>query len=101
MTNPSKAELEKEARKKREPNYLKIRFGYDSSFVLPYKDGIALLQAMEGAEVYDTSDYAHPVIRSISADNNYPETSIISREQYLLYKVAHLLKLNKSPEESK
>ena len=94
MTNPTKADLEKEARKKREPNYLKIKFGYDSIWVLPYKEGMLFLQAMELAEVYDTSNYNNPVIRGINKGEGYPETTILSREQYLMCKVAHLLKLN-------
>jgi hypothetical protein len=54
-----------------EPNYLVLEFGirYDHNLVLPYKDGIAVLTALENAKVYK-KNYSEPsLIRDVMCDD--------------------------------
>jgi hypothetical protein len=42
---------------KTKPNFLVIKLSYNFNIVLPYKEGLGLLQAMESAEVFKIRNY--------------------------------------------
>ena len=70
------------AKKAFEPNYLVLEFSmrYDDNLVLPYKDGIAVMAALENARVYKKS-YSEPsLIRDISTGDI--KTSSIGAQEY-------------------
>ncbi len=70
--------------KKQQPesNFMVISFGmrYDDSLVLPYKEGIAVLSALENARIYKKS-YSDPsIIKDVS--NTDITTSSIGSQEY-------------------
>jgi hypothetical protein len=65
-----------------EPNYLVLEFGirYDDNLVLPYKDGIAVMSALENARVYKKG-YSEPsLIRDITSGDI--KTTSIGAQEY-------------------
>lgn len=89
--DPTKAELLKKT-----SNYLKISFSYNYVIVLPYKEGMLLMQSLELAENYNADNYEHPKIESIDVNNtsNILTSEIISQEMYIKYKINALLITN-------
>ena len=59
------------AKKTFEPNYLVLGFGmrYDDNLVLPYKDGIAVMAALENARVYKKNYNDPSLIRDVMCDD--------------------------------
>jgi hypothetical protein len=51
------------------PNYLIVKFGYDNRMLLPYKAGVALLQALEEAEQYCYSYDGNDKISPFNREN--------------------------------
>lgn len=68
--------------------YIRITFGYNDAFILPYKDGIALMGHLKEAEKYDTSDYHNPKIVPLK---EYPTIHIITNEEYKKLKMMNVL----------
>lgn len=91
MTTPKKKPAVSTLLTKTE-NYVKIKFGYSTTFVLSYSDGIALLESLRNAECYDTTDYNNPVIRPIPVDAT-PEMTLITKQQYIDFKMSHIMKV--------
>lgn len=94
--------LEKEAKEKAGPHFVLFKFGYHQTYVLPYEQGLMMMQALESYEVRDSTDYENPVIRSSKPSDDSPEISLISKESYLQMKMAHLLGMHlpAEPEEN-
>lgn len=84
----------KVAAKKVPGNYLKIRLDYSTTIVLPYKDGLAFLQAFEHAEEMNDRDFKHT--RIVPLRERF-HTEILSATEYQAYKMAALL--DQSPAE--
>lgn len=68
--------------------YAKIDFGYSSSYILPYKQGIELMSKFDGALEYNNSTYKCPKIQPIK---NSPSLSLLTREQYEEYRMNALI----------
>ena len=75
-------------------NFMTLEFNYDHKFVLPHKDGVALLAAFANAERLVDRYNEKPRIEGVDRD------SVIARQfsasEYELYKVAALLNLSPS-----
>jgi len=68
--------------------YLSINFGYSLSVILPYKEGLALLDTLSNAEKIDDYGSGSPV-RPLTKDD--VRVTIISRSDYRKRKMAALL----------
>ena len=73
---------------KKAESYIRIDKEYHTFLVLPYKQGVAFIQALEGAEIFEEF-YSNPPQRK-------PISSMftmrpMSRQEYEDYKVAELL----------
>ena len=69
-------------------NYLCISFGWNSEFILPYKDGLAMLASMAHVEKLSTGNKNVP-IESINSNN--VSASIITANYYRQLKMATLM----------
>jgi hypothetical protein len=68
--------------KKIESNYMIIQFSvsYDDHLVLPYKEGIAVLAALENAKIYKKAYDAESTIKDI--ENNSIKSASIGAQEY-------------------
>jgi len=72
-------------------NFMLIEFQWDKKIVLPYKDGLALVGCLANAELLN-EQYSKPkTITGIERDSF--KTTILSRDEYELIKISHLLGL--------
>ena len=69
-------------------SYLSINFGYSLSIILPYKDGLALLDKLSNAEKIEDYSSGTP-IRPLTKDD--VRVTIISQTDYRKRKMAALL----------
>lgn len=90
-----KAKKEVQAMKKKE-NFMVVRISYDNIWVLPHKEGMALIEALKTAERFD-KDYGAQRIIPLEQDNL--RIHLMSAEEYERYKIAALL--NITPDEVK
>ena len=78
--------------KKPKDNFMLIEMYYDNKIILPYKDGLAFLAALNNAEKL-TEEYNKPH-RIIPINREAVRTSILSNEEYENYKIAALLNIS-------
>lgn len=87
-TQYEKAKKAVQAKKARD-NYLVVKIGYDIKLILPYKAGLAFMEAIGQAEKaskgYGTID------RIVELPQDSLEISTLSAEDYDRYKIAALL----------
>jgi hypothetical protein len=81
---------------KTKPNFLVIKLSYNFNIVLPYKEGLGLLQAMESAEVFKIRNYnkndARVLPMSYAGDSSDKlEATILSHDEYMQAKLNQLL----------
>jgi hypothetical protein len=75
--------------------YISIRISYDKDIVLPHKEGIMLLQALEKAEEFNRPyGSSYPEAKQISSDSF--TILPVSRKEYERFKIASLLKVQLS-----
>jgi len=76
-------------------NFAIVNFGYDNRFVMPQKQALALLAAMEGAELMADSQYTSTTETDIKGITDIPAKTItvevIPEQRYLNTKMAKLL----------
>ena len=73
---------------KKAESYVRIDKEYGTFLVLPYKQGLAFMQALEGAEIFEERYSGPPQCKPIS---DLFAMRPMSREEYEDYKVAELL----------
>lgn len=78
--------------KKPTDNYMIIETRYNIKILLPYKDGIAFMSALVNAEEYKESYGENTKI--LPMNKGLLTTSLLSREDYELIKVAALLNMS-------
>ena len=72
-------------------NYLVIELYYDNKIILPYKDGITLMAALNNAEhLKETYNEPH---RITGLNRDVIKTTVMSHEDYSRYKIAALLNI--------
>ena len=73
--------------KKTTDSYMIIELGYDSKIVLPHKEGVAIINALNNAEqwVYDRTQHIVPI------KMDFIHAKILSTHDYESYKLATLL----------
>lgn len=81
---------------KTKPNFLVIKLSYNFNIVLPYKEGLSLLQAMENAEIFKIRNYnkndARVLPISYAGDSSDKlEATILSHDEYMQAKLNQLL----------
>jgi hypothetical protein len=72
-------------------NYLYISLGYSCKIILPYKEGIAFIAALQSAEQM-ADNYSKPNIGPFALDSL--NITVLSAHNYRLYKMAGLLDLS-------
>lgn len=77
---------------KAKENYMIIPMGYDTHFLVPYKDGIAIVAALANAEKFIKSYSDKTRISVIDKEDFRP--TILSRKEYELIKIANLLQVD-------
>ena len=75
--------------KKPKDGYMVIEFGYNHKIILPHKDGIALLTALNSAEEFE-EPYSG-VSRICIFNRSKLSAQIMSAEEYQQFKIATLL----------
>lgn len=83
--------LKKVQTKKTKENYLVVELSYRNKIILPYKEGVALMSALNNAENL-TESYSEPKIIS-GLDRDAIKASVMSADEYELIKIAALLKV--------
>ena len=78
--------------KKPTDNYMIIETSYNSKIILPYKDGMTFMSALVNAEEYKESYGEGQKI--LPMNKGLLTTSLLSREDYELIKVAALLNMS-------
>jgi len=71
-------------------NYISIRFSYSMKYILPFEDGVKLLQCLQKVEQIDDEK-----ITPVKYDSSF-DVTIISKEDYIEYKMNHLLNKDKT-----
>ena len=73
-------------------NLMVIPFGYDYKIVLPYKDGVKVIEALANAEVLKEEYSELPHFTGIERHHLNP--TLMSRDEYELIKIASVLKVD-------
>lgn len=89
MTKPTQEQWE-QVKQDRGPksSYMMIRLGYGDGVIVPYAQGVQIIQALEFAETYKP-DYGNHRIESL--DPEQVTTVLITEERYQMLKMAKLL----------
>lgn len=74
-------------------NYLLVTFGYNQKYILPYEAGIKMMSCLEVCEAYNTDDYHNPKITPVDSSDGF-DMKVMSQEEYLKLKMAHLLQID-------
>ena len=83
----------REDNKTKAENFLLVQLSYSTKVLLPYTQGIELLQALAKAEMLTDEYSAAPTITAINQDTM--SVRIYSRQEYEHVKMAQLLGLDK------
>jgi len=75
--------------KKPAENFMVISMGYDSKLILPHKAGVALMAALENAELF--KDSWSDKCRIIPLERDSISTGFLSTQEYHQIKIANLL----------
>lgn len=89
--------LKKVTATKPKENFMAIQTAYDRKLILPYKDGVAFMAALNNAEELKDG-YGDPQ-RISEFDRKSITACVMSHEEYIRYKIAALLGVK--PEEIK
>lgn len=73
-------------------NYLCIKTDYSTKIILPYKEGLAFMSALENAEQF-TEKYQEPH-RIVPFNKETLTVTLMSGEEYEQYKIAALLNVD-------
>jgi hypothetical protein len=92
-----KEALKKVQSKKPKENYLVVRLNYETRLIIPYKDGLALVSALNNAELLNES-YGKPK-RITEFDKESIVMQVLSASEYDRIKISALLNMN--PDELK
>jgi hypothetical protein len=84
----AKKMTEEEEKLQTKENRMLINFNY-AGVVLPYADGVAVINALSKAEKYDQNDYKNPKITPIKKDTI--TTNLMSHKDYAEMKMRTLL----------
>ena len=82
---PTKAEIEMILKKPL--NFMSLEFGYSDEWVVPYADGVAIMEHFKHAEAikgYGDKKKIQPV-------KDYPRMHVMSKEEYVQLKFKHLM----------
>ena len=71
------------------PNYLILKFGWSTQLVLPYAQGLALLETLEHAELYDTSGMKKIV--PLTHEQQAVTVDLLSQADYAIYRTNALI----------
>ena len=87
------AEAEKHVKaEKQKENMMVIPFDYGHKLVVPYKDGVKIIEALSNAEILKEEYGQLPYIAGVERHHFNP--TIMSREEYELIKIGALLKVD-------
>lgn len=87
------AEAEKQVKaEKQKENMMVIPFDYGHKLVVPYKDGVKIIEALANAEVLK-EEYGQPTYLT-GVERHHFNPTIMSREEYELIKIGALLKVD-------
>lgn len=74
-------------------NYMKVEFGYGLKLVLPYQDGVTLIECLKHAEHYDyISDISSHCIRPFR-NTDSPACAVMSQQDYIDKKMTALFNM--------
>jgi hypothetical protein len=76
---------------KTKENLMAIKLDYSKRLILPYKDGLAFLSALNNAEKLSSEYGSSPRIEAI--DREFIEFTVMSHEEYEQIKIANLLQV--------
>ena len=73
-------------------NLMVIPFGYDHKIVLPYKDGVKIIEALANTEVLkeECGEIAH----FTGIERHHLNPTLMSRDEYELIKIASVLQVD-------
>lgn len=73
-------------------NLMVIPFGYDHKIVLPYKDGLKIIEALANAEVLK-EEYGE-IAYFTGIERHHFNPTLMSRDEYELIKIASVLQVD-------
>jgi len=82
-------EIEDLLKKPTEENHVLIQLHYDNYLVLPYDAGVEVMRAFKQAEIQYGYNESEKGIKGLTTEGNF---SVISHQQYIEYKMRHLMK---------
>lgn len=91
LTKDDYQEALKQLSKSPKETYLLVSVRYDKQFIFPYKQGIAVLEALEHAMVYDSAYSGPPTYKPITDEITI---NLMPSETLNDIKVAQLLNIN-------
>lgn len=90
LTKEDYLKAAKSVDKAKKESYFLIQFNYDNGFVLPYKQGIKLIEAMEGAYLFRDKHYKPPVFKPVEDEFII---RLMSEDELTSIKVAQILNI--------
>ena len=72
-------------------SYLVINFAYNDDYVFPYDDGIKFMESLVNVEKLDHTKFGYDNETIIPMTKTDYTFKIISQEEYLVMKMAHIL----------
>lgn len=90
--NYSEAKKAVESLGKSEDSYMTIKISYDCTLILPHKDGIAFLNALNHAEEVDDHYHCQKAIAPLKRERL--TIQMMPHSEYVRYKIAALLNIN-------
>lgn len=73
-------------------NLMVIPFGYDHKIVLPYKDGVKIIEALANAELLK-EEYGE-IAHFTGIERHHINLTLMSRDEYELIKIASVLQVD-------
>lgn len=73
-------------------NLMVIPFGYDHKIVLPYKDGVKIIEALANAELLK-EEYGE-IANFTGIERHHINPTLMSRDEYELIKIASVLQVD-------
>lgn len=91
LTKEDYLKAAKAATKVKKESYFLVQFTYDNGFVLPYKQGIQLIEAMEGSYLFRDRYDKPPTFKPIEDEFTI---RVMSEDEITSIKVAQILNIS-------
>jgi len=80
--------------RKKPETYIRVNFNYNNYLIFPFKEGMAYIEALKSAEVFEDCYTGPPKINPV--DSNTITVTLLSQQEYQLIHMAKLMGISTS-----